>query len=115
MSQFLHSSGGVSLTDLLKDGSKHFSGIDEAVLKNIEACKKLSTITRTSIGPNGMNKMVINHLNKIFVTNDAATIVKEMEVTFVPDQLLVSPLRFCGACVGMQRHTPSPHLLFSPR
>jgi len=68
------------LTDLLKDGSKHFSGIDEAVLKNIEACKKLSTITRTSIGPNGMNKMVINHLNKIFVTNDAATIVKEMEI-----------------------------------
>jgi len=80
MSQFLHSAGGVSLTDLLKDGAKHFSGIDEAVLKNIEACKKLSTITRTSIGPNGMNKMVINHINKIFVTNDAATIVKEMEV-----------------------------------
>jgi len=70
----------VGLSDLLKDGHKHFSGVDEAVLKNIEACKKLSTITRTSIGPNGMNKMVVNHLGKLFVTNDAATIVKEMEV-----------------------------------
>ena len=70
----------MGLSDLLKDGHKHFSGVDEAVLKNIEACKKLSTITRTSIGPNGMNKMVVNHLGKLFVTNDAATIVKEMEV-----------------------------------
>lgn len=80
MTQFLKGSGGVGLSDLLKDGHKHFSGVDEAVLKNIEACKKLSTITRTSIGPNGMNKMVVNHLGKLFVTNDAATIVKEMEV-----------------------------------
>lgn len=80
MTQFLQGSGGVGLTDLLKDGHKHFSGVDEAVMKNIEACKKLSTITRTSIGPNGMNKMVVNHLGKLFLTNDAATIVREMEV-----------------------------------
>jgi len=80
MTQFLKGSGGVGLTDLLKDGHKHFSGVDEAVMKNIEACKKLSTITRTSIGPNGMNKMVVNHLGKLFLTSDAATIVKEMEV-----------------------------------
>ncbi|EKX45203.1 cytosolic chaperonin protein, theta subunit [Guillardia theta CCMP2712] len=76
----LGGTGGIALTELLKDGHKHFQGIDEAVAKNIEACKKLSTITRTSIGPNGMNKMVVNHLGKLFVTNDAATIVKEMEV-----------------------------------
>ena len=82
MTQFMRHSGGVGITDLLKDGSKHFSGVDEAVLKNIEACKKLSMITRTSIGPNGMNKMVVNHLGKLLVTNDAATIVKEMEVRF---------------------------------
>ena len=28
----------------------------------------------------GMNKMVVNHLEKLFVTNDAATIIKELEV-----------------------------------
>ena len=28
----------------------------------------------------GMNKMVINHLEKLFVTNDAATIIRELEV-----------------------------------
>lgn len=38
---------------MLKEGHKHLSGLDEAVLKNIDACKQLSTITRTSLGPNG--------------------------------------------------------------
>lgn len=37
-------------------------------------------MTRTSLGPNGMKKMVINHIDKIFVTSDAATVLKEMEV-----------------------------------
>ncbi|KAG6495594.1 hypothetical protein ZIOFF_043420 [Zingiber officinale] len=37
---------------MLKEGHKHLSGLDEAVLKNIDACKQLSDITRTSLGPN---------------------------------------------------------------
>ena len=40
------------------------------MLRNIEACKKLSTVVRTSLGPNGKKKMVINHLGKLFVTSD---------------------------------------------
>ncbi|KAA8519046.1 hypothetical protein F0562_016180 [Nyssa sinensis] len=74
---------------MLKEGHKHQSGLDEAVLKNIDACKQLSTITRTSLGPNGMNKMVINHLDKLFVTNDAATIVNELEVQHPAAKILV--------------------------
>lgn len=38
---------------MLKEGHKHLSGLEEAVLKNIEACKQLAQITRTSMGPNG--------------------------------------------------------------
>ncbi|KAJ3697478.1 hypothetical protein LUZ61_001183 [Rhynchospora tenuis] len=74
---------------MLKEGHKHLSGLDEAVLKNIDACKELSAITRTSLGPNGMNKMVINHLDKLFVTNDAATIVNELEVQHPAAKILV--------------------------
>jgi len=37
-------------------------------------------MTKTSLGPNGMKKMVINHLDKIFVTSDAATVMNELEV-----------------------------------
>eukprot|EP00300_Choanocystis_sp_HF-7_P027340 c32434_g1_i1.p1 GENE.c32434_g1_i1~~c32434_g1_i1.p1 ORF type:complete len:569 (-),score=150.40 c32434_g1_i1:101-1705(-) len=68
------------LTDLLKDGTKHFQGIDEAVAKNLQACKQLSDMTRTSLGPQGRNKMVINHIGKMFVTSDAATIIRELEI-----------------------------------
>eukprot|EP00002_Diphylleia_rotans_P022797 TRINITY_DN447_c0_g2_i1.p1 TRINITY_DN447_c0_g2~~TRINITY_DN447_c0_g2_i1.p1 ORF type:complete len:543 (+),score=155.84 TRINITY_DN447_c0_g2_i1:72-1700(+) len=75
--------------DMLKDGSKYLSGVDEAVLKNIENCKKLSQISRTSLGPNGMNKMVINHLDKLLVTNDAATMLKEMEVVHPAAKMIV--------------------------
>jgi T-complex protein 1 subunit theta len=78
---------------MLKDGHKHLSGLDEAVLKNIGAARELSAITRTSLGPNGMNKMVINHLDKLFITNDAATIVNELEVQHPAAKLLVLAAR----------------------
>lgn len=65
---------------MLKDGAKQMSGLEEAVLKNIDACKELAVMVRTSMGPNGMNKMVINHLERLFVTSDARTIVTELEV-----------------------------------
>lgn len=85
---------------MLKEGHKHLSGLDEAVLKNIEACRELSAITRTSLGPNGMNKMVINHLDKLFITNDAATIVNELEVQHPAAKLLVLAARAQQAEIG---------------
>jgi hypothetical protein len=45
--------GGPGLGGLLKDGYKHMSGLEEVIVKNIEACKALSQMTRTSLGPNG--------------------------------------------------------------
>ncbi|KAI3946741.1 hypothetical protein MKW98_003304 [Papaver atlanticum] len=77
------------INSMLKQGHKHFSGLDEAVMKNIDGCKQLSNITRTSLGPNGMNKMVIDHRDKLFVTNDAATILNELEVQHPAAKLLV--------------------------
>jgi len=41
------------IQSMLKEGHQHMSGLEEAVLKNIEAVKALSNITRTSLGPNG--------------------------------------------------------------
>ena len=58
-----------------------FSGLEEAVIRNIGACKQLAETVSTAYGPICMNKMVINHLGKLFVTNDAATIIRELEVT----------------------------------
>ena len=44
---------------MLKEGHKHFAGIDEAVMRNIEACKNMAQITRTSLGPNGERASVL--------------------------------------------------------
>lgn len=38
---------------LFKEGYKHLQGIDEAVLRNIQAVAELSDLVRTSFGPNG--------------------------------------------------------------
>jgi len=68
------------MQSMMKDGAKNYKGLEEAVYRNIEACRQLTKILRSSYGPNGMNKMVINHLDKLFVTNDAATMLHELEV-----------------------------------
>jgi len=74
---------------MLKHGAEHHTGVQDAIIRNLEACKQLTAITRTSLGPNGMNKMIINHLEKLFVTSDSATILKEMEVQHPAAKMLV--------------------------
>lgn len=86
MTSFVPNQG---LPALLKEGTKHIQGVDEAVARNIDACRQLSAIVRTSLGPNGMNKVVVNHLGKLFVTSDAATIVRELEVVHPAAKMIV--------------------------
>lgn len=74
---------------LFKAGTKHLSGVTDAVLRNIEACRALAKMTQTSLGPNGMNKMVINHLDKLFVTSDSATILKETDIEHPAAKMMV--------------------------
>ncbi|NXC20081.1 TCPQ protein, partial [Corythaeola cristata] len=85
----LHVPKAPGFAQMLKEGAKHYSGLEEAVYRNIQACKELAQTTRTAYGPNGMNKMVINHLEKLFVTNDAATILRELEVQHPAAKMLV--------------------------
>ncbi|KAI6029304.1 hypothetical protein PISMIDRAFT_249650 [Pisolithus microcarpus 441] len=74
---------------LFKEGYKHLQGLEDAVLRNIQAVAELSDLVRTSFGPNGRNKLVINHLGRLFVTSDAATIIREVEVVHPAAKLLV--------------------------
>lgn len=68
--------------------------------RNISACKTFSQTVRTAYGPNGMNKMVINHIEKLFVTSDAATIIKELEVEHPAAKLMVLASEMQEAEVG---------------
>ncbi|RDB16302.1 putative T-complex protein 1 subunit theta [Hypsizygus marmoreus] len=91
---------------LFKEGYKHLQGLEDAVLRNIHAVSELSDLVRTSFGPNGAfsstissikgsyhiigrNKLLINHLGRLFVTSDAATIIREIEVVHPAAKLLV--------------------------
>jgi len=85
----LHVPRAPGFASMMKDGAKFFSGLEEAVLRNIGACKEFAETVQSCYGPNGMNKMVINHLEKLFVTNDAATIIRELEVEHPAAKLMI--------------------------
>jgi len=85
----LHVPRAPGFAQMMKDGAKHYSGLEEAVYRNISACKELAKTTTSAYGPHGQNKMVINHLEKLFVTNDAATILRELEVEHPAAKILV--------------------------
>lgn len=85
----LHVPRAPGFSQMLKEGARHFSGLEEAVYRNISACKDFADTVRTAYGPNGMNKIVINHIDKLFVTNDAATIIRELEVEHPAAKLII--------------------------
>lgn len=62
---------------------------DGAVIRNIEACQAISKTVQTSLGPYGRNKIVINHLQKMILTSDAASILRELDVVHPAAKLLV--------------------------
>ena len=80
MAQSMAYNQAAGIGGMLKKGHRAMDGLEGATLRNVEACREISTVTRTSLGPNGMNKLVVNHLGKIIVTSDCATIVKELEI-----------------------------------
>lgn len=73
----------------MKEGAKYYKGIDEAVLRNIEACSELCRTLKSAYGPKGLNKMVVNHIEKLFVTSDAGTIMRELEIQHPAAKILV--------------------------
>ncbi|KAI9893461.1 MAG: T-complex protein 1 subunit theta [Vezdaea aestivalis] len=74
---------------LFKQGYNNYDAEDGAVLRNIEACRAISQTVQSSLGPYGRNKIVINHLQKMILTSDAATIVRELDVVHPAAKLIV--------------------------
>ncbi|CAI7620175.1 unnamed protein product [Penicillium glandicola] len=80
---------GPSQAGLFKPGYQSHDAEDGAVIRNIEACQAISGTVQTSLGPYGRNKIVINHLQKMILTSDAATILRELDVVHPAAKLLV--------------------------
>ncbi|MEM0366063.1 MAG: thermosome subunit alpha [Acidilobaceae archaeon] len=84
---------------VLKEGAQRTHG-REALRANILAAKVMAEILKTSLGPRGLDKMLVDSFGDIVVTNDGATIVKEMEVQHPAAKLLVEVAKAQDAEVG---------------
>jgi thermosome len=73
---------------LLKEGGSETKG-REAQKNNIAACKIIAEIVHTSLGPRGMDKMLVDSLGDVTITNDGATILKEIDVQHPAAKMLV--------------------------
>ncbi len=73
---------------LLKEGGTETKGRD-AQKNNIAAAKIIAEIVQTSLGPRGMDKMLVDSLGDVTITNDGATILKEIDVQHPAAKMLV--------------------------
>src|SRR5271157_777514 len=73
---------------ILKEGSSQNRG-REAQHNNIAAAKLIAEVVRTSIGPRGMDKMLVDSLGDVTITNDGATMLKEIDVQHPAAKMMV--------------------------
>ncbi len=73
---------------LLKEGASRTIG-REALRSNILAARILAETIRSSLGPRGMDKMLVDSFGDIVITNDGATILKEMDVQHPAAKMMV--------------------------
>ncbi len=84
---------------ILKEGTQRTYG-REALRGNILAAKVLAEVLRTSLGPRGLDKMLVDSFGDVTITNDGATILKEMEIQHPAAKLMVEVAKAQDAEVG---------------
>ncbi len=73
---------------ILREGSQRTRG-KEAQSNNIMAAKAVAEAVRTTLGPKGMDKMLVDSLGDVVITNDGATILKEMDIEHPAAKMIV--------------------------
>lgn len=81
------SAGGMPVL-ILKEGASQTKGRD-AQKNNIAAAKLISEVVKGSLGPRGMDKMLVDGLGDVTITNDGATILKEIDVQHPAAKMMV--------------------------
>ncbi|MBR7153229.1 MAG: TCP-1/cpn60 chaperonin family protein [Candidatus Methanomethylophilaceae archaeon] len=84
---------------ILREGTKREKGKD-AQFNNIAAARAISDAVRSSLGPRGMDKMLVDSLGDVVITNDGVTILKEMDVQHPAAKMLVEVAKTQDAEVG---------------
>jgi archaeal chaperonin len=73
---------------VLKESALQQKGRD-AQQNNIQAAKLVAELVRTSLGPRGLDKMLVDSLGDVTITNDGATILKEIDVQHPAAKMMV--------------------------
>ncbi|SGZ56998.1 CIC11C00000001072 [Sungouiella intermedia] len=78
---------------LFKQGYSLYLASDGAIIRNIEAVREITSIVLTSMGPSGRNKILVNKHDRTFITNDAATILNELDIVHPAVKMLIMALK----------------------
>jgi len=73
---------------ILREGSQRTAG-REAQRSNIMAAKAVAGAVRTTLGPKGMDKMLVDTMGDVVITNDGVTILKEMDIEHPAAKMMV--------------------------
>lgn len=73
---------------VLKEGATETKGRDSRK-NNIAAAKLIAQVIRSSLGPRGMDKMLVDSTGDVTITNDGATILKEMDIEHPVAKMIV--------------------------
>lgn len=90
--------GGIPIL-VLKEGSERTRG-REAQSTNINAAKAVASAVRTTLGPRGMDKMLVDALGDVVITNDGVTILKEMEIESPAAKMMVEVAKTVDEVAG---------------
>jgi archaeal chaperonin len=85
--QIQTSAGGVPVV-ILREGTRESKG-KEAQKNNLTAAKLVAEVVKSSLGPRGMDKMLVDTLGDVTITNDGATILKEIDVQHPAAKMVV--------------------------
>lgn len=73
---------------VLKEGSERTRGKD-AQSRNILAAKAIAATVKSTLGPKGMDKMMVDSMGDVVITNDGATILKEMDIEHPAAKMMI--------------------------
>ena len=98
MGQIQTSAGGMPVV-ILREGTKENKG-REAQKNNLTAAKLVAEVVKSSLGPRGMDKMLVDSLGDVTITNDGATILKEIDVQHPAAKMVVEVAKSVDNEVG---------------
>jgi len=96
---YLTTTGSGQPVLILKEGTTRSRG-KEAQRNNIMAARVIGEVLKTTLGPRGMDKMLIDNLGDITITNDGAAILNEIEVEHPAAKMMVEIAKTQDDMVG---------------